>query len=138
MSEFGDSILPMNHRATKWVQGVAERLIDKNGLGHVVTRAVTSKEDQKPEEWLVYVVNQDIKNAFVMPGMIYDATCCTSLIFNQEGRLSCFPECLDKSRMRINWLVFLLMVGHLVAIENLSDPLLQRLHINVGYLRRPL
>lgn len=70
----------MNHRATKWVQAVAEKLISKNGLGHVVTRAVTSNEDQKPDEWLVYVVNQDVKNAFVMPGVIYHHFNYSSLI----------------------------------------------------------
>jgi hypothetical protein len=68
MSEYGKFILPMNNRATLWVQAVAEKLISKNGLGHVVTRATNSGDDQKPDEWLVYVVDQDIKNAFVMPG----------------------------------------------------------------------
>jgi len=68
MSEYGKYILPMNHKATRWVQAVAEKLISKNGLGHVVTRAPSSKGDQKPDEWLVYVVDQNIQNAFVMPG----------------------------------------------------------------------
>jgi len=68
MSEYGKFILPINHKATRWVQVIAEKLISKNGLGHVVTRETTSGDDQKPDEWLVYVVNQDIKNAFVMPG----------------------------------------------------------------------
>ncbi|KAG8815112.1 hypothetical protein FRC17_000865 [Serendipita sp. 399] len=62
--------MPANHPATVLIQQVAEDLISKNGLGHVVTRAPTSKTrtDQKPDEWLVYVVNEDIPNAFVMPG----------------------------------------------------------------------
>lgn len=68
MSEWGQSILPINHRATQLVQTVAEKLITQNGLGHVVTRSINSNADQKPDEWLVYVVDQDIKNAFVMPG----------------------------------------------------------------------
>ncbi|KAG8751840.1 hypothetical protein FRC14_007571 [Serendipita sp. 396] len=70
MQEFGAKILPMSHPATKLVQQVADGLISKNGLGSVVTREPTSKgsTDQKPDEWLVYVVNEDIPNAFVMPG----------------------------------------------------------------------
>jgi predicted Zn-dependent protease len=70
MQEFGNKILPMNDRATRFVQRVAEKLITKNGLGHVVTRPIQSKEDQKQDEWLVYVVNEEIANAFVMPGML--------------------------------------------------------------------
>jgi hypothetical protein len=69
MQEFGKDILPMNHQATQLVQAVAETLISKNGLGHVVTRAPEEKYHQKDDEWLVYVVNQDIQNAFVMPGV---------------------------------------------------------------------
>ncbi len=68
MQEYGRKILPMNHSATKLVQAVAERLITKNGLGHVITRPVSSAADQKPDEWLVYVVDENVQNAFVAPG----------------------------------------------------------------------
>jgi hypothetical protein len=68
MREFGQKIVPANHPATKWVQGVAERLIAKNALGHVVSRSPSSNTEQKEDEWLVYVVDEDIPNAFVMPG----------------------------------------------------------------------
>jgi predicted Zn-dependent protease len=68
MNEYGKSILPMDHMATRWVQAVAEKLLSKNGLGWVLTRTPTSVGDQKPDEWLVYVVDQPIRNAFVMPG----------------------------------------------------------------------
>ncbi|CCA67601.1 hypothetical protein PIIN_01429 [Serendipita indica DSM 11827] len=68
MHEYGRKILPMNHPATRLVQTVAERLITRNGLGHVVTRPVNSGADQKPDEWLVYVVDEKIQNAFVAPG----------------------------------------------------------------------
>lgn len=70
MDEFGKDILPISHPATQLVQAVAETLISKNGLGHVVTRPLGQSLEQKPDEWLVYVVNQDIQNAFVMPGKV--------------------------------------------------------------------
>lgn len=76
----------MNHPATRLVQSVAETLITKNGLGHVVTREPGSKNEQKEDEWLVYVVNQDIQNAFVMPGKLLLRETYYPTEQEQEGR----------------------------------------------------
>lgn len=54
LQEYGNRILPASHPKSRMVQRVLDRLIPNSGL-----------ED---EQWEVYVINDPMKNAFVIPG----------------------------------------------------------------------
>jgi predicted Zn-dependent protease len=54
MEQFGNQILPDSHPKSRMVQRVLNRLIPHSGL--------------EGEEWEVHVINDQMKNAFVIPG----------------------------------------------------------------------
>lgn len=54
MQEYGNKILPPSHPQSRMVQRVLDRLLPHSGLSY--------------EGWEVHVIQDDIKNAFVIPG----------------------------------------------------------------------
>lgn len=54
MQQYGNQILPASHPKSRMVQRVLDRLIPHSGLAN--------------EEWEVHVINDPMKNAFVIPG----------------------------------------------------------------------
>ncbi|KAF8335338.1 peptidase family M48-domain-containing protein, partial [Cantharellus anzutake] len=83
--QYKGHILPSHHPLTKYVVNVAERILEATSLGHVKGHNTLSSSTDlvddvwRPDgdrlsspvsndEWEVYVIDDDTRNAFVLPG----------------------------------------------------------------------
>ncbi|KAJ3270751.1 hypothetical protein HDV01_007443 [Terramyces sp. JEL0728] len=106
--QYQHSILPSNHPVTKLATKVSKSLIQVSGLTHL--------------DWEVYVIDQNVKNAFVLPGgKIFVFTGILPILKDENGLAAVLGHEIGHVVARhagekISWSVALGIFGFLVSV----------------------